>query len=93
MASGSYVIAMTGPGDTQEGMERLVQAVMEIEITIMPCSRASLARFKVGSKRPELLIKTKTFPLSTVYIKWCAALAAVVLYIFWQPDKKSMLSR
>lgn len=31
MASGSYVIAMTGPGDTQEGMERLVQAVMEID--------------------------------------------------------------
>lgn len=31
MASGSYVIAMTGPGDTQEGMDRLVQAVMEID--------------------------------------------------------------
>ena len=31
MASGSYVIAMTGPGDTQEGMDRLVLAVMEID--------------------------------------------------------------
>lgn len=35
MASGSYVIAMTGPGDTQEGMERLVQAVMEIDKNIL----------------------------------------------------------
>ena len=30
MASGSYVIAMI-MGDTQEGMDRLVQAVMEID--------------------------------------------------------------
>ena len=30
-----YVIAMTGPGDTQEGMERLVQAVMEIDKNIL----------------------------------------------------------
>lgn len=35
MASGSYVIAMTGPGDTQEGMDRLVQAVMEIDKNIL----------------------------------------------------------
>ena len=35
MASGSYVIAMTGPGDTQEGMDRLVQAVMEIDKDIL----------------------------------------------------------
>ena len=30
-----YVIAMTGPGDTQEGMDRLVQAVMEIDKNIL----------------------------------------------------------
>ena len=35
MASGSYVIAMTGPGDTQEGMGRLVQAVMEIDKSVL----------------------------------------------------------
>ena len=35
MASGSYVIAMTGPGDTQEGMDRLVQAVMEIDKSVL----------------------------------------------------------
>ena len=35
MASGSYVIAMTGPGDTQEGMDRLVQVVMEIDKNIL----------------------------------------------------------
>ena len=31
MAAGSYAIAMTGPGDTQEGMDRLVQALKEID--------------------------------------------------------------
>ncbi len=31
MAAGSYIIAMTGPGDTEEGMERLVTALEEID--------------------------------------------------------------
>lgn len=31
MAAGSYVIAMTGPGDKQEGMDRLVAALEEID--------------------------------------------------------------
>lgn len=31
MAAGSYVLAMTSIGDTQEGMNRLVQALVEIE--------------------------------------------------------------
>lgn len=31
MAAGSYIVAMTGPGDTEEGMERLVTALEEID--------------------------------------------------------------
>lgn len=31
MAAGSYIIAMTGPGDTNEGLQRLVSALVEID--------------------------------------------------------------
>ena len=31
MASGSYVVLMTSPADTDEGMERLVSALEEID--------------------------------------------------------------
>ena len=31
MAAGSYVIAMTGPGDTQEGMNRLLNALRNLD--------------------------------------------------------------
>ena len=31
MAAGSYIIAMTAPGDTEEGMNRLVHALQEID--------------------------------------------------------------
>ena len=31
MAAGSYVLAMTGPGDVREGMERLIEALGEID--------------------------------------------------------------
>lgn len=34
MASGSYVVAMTAPGDTEEGMERLVRALYEIDAAL-----------------------------------------------------------
>ncbi len=37
MAAGSYVIGMTSPGDTKEGMERLVSALKEIDGEIMCC--------------------------------------------------------
>lgn len=42
MAAGSYVVAMTAPGDTEAGMQRLVGALTEIdnELTMPPCRAA-----------------------------------------------------
>lgn len=34
MAAGSYILAMTSPGDTKEGFERLEQALMELDATV-----------------------------------------------------------
>lgn len=34
MAAGNYVIAMTGPGDTSEGMDRLLKALAEVDATL-----------------------------------------------------------
>lgn len=34
MAAGSYVLAMTSPGDTKEGFRRLEQALMELDDTV-----------------------------------------------------------
>ena len=42
MAAGSYMIAMTGPGDTQEGMDRLVQALKEIDGKLVPGNTADI---------------------------------------------------
>lgn len=36
MAAGSYALAMTGPGDTKEGIERLVKALKEIDHKLQP---------------------------------------------------------
>lgn len=46
MAAGSYVVAMTSPGDTSEGMERLIDALEEIDnclkVDEQDAARASL---------------------------------------------------
>ena len=44
MAAGSYVIAMTGPGDTQAGMDRLVQALKEIDGKLVSGNTADTRR-------------------------------------------------
>lgn len=44
MAAGSYVIAMTGPGDTQAGMNRLVQALKEIDGKLVSGNTADTRR-------------------------------------------------
>lgn len=39
MAAGSYLIAMTAPGDTEEGMKRLVSALQEIDNELQRAGR------------------------------------------------------
>lgn len=39
MAAGSYMIAMTAPGDTEDGMERLVSALQEIDNELQSADR------------------------------------------------------
>ena len=44
MAAGSYIIAMTGPGDTNEGLQRLVSALVEIDKALSAAERAGGAK-------------------------------------------------
>ena len=59
MAAGSYIIAMTGPGDTEKGMERLVNALREIDRNLKERSKGS-----VSEPDPELQ------ELEQVYTNW-----------------------
>ena len=49
MAAASYVIAMTSPADTEEGMERLVCALQEIDGNLMSFVPGSAEGFPHGS--------------------------------------------
>lgn len=41
MAAGNYVVAMTGPGDTEEGMDRLVVALLRIDGSLCVARRGT----------------------------------------------------
>ena len=70
MAAGSYVIAMTSPGDTNEGMNRLVKALSEIDRDLdikksekhqyeLPSQEQVYTSFEVEEKRASEKIQSK----------------------------------
>ena len=88
MAAGSYVIAMTSPGDTEEGMNRLVKALSEIdqelEIRVsekyqyeLPRQEQIYTSFEVEEKRASGKVQSK---------KWQDAIGLISLeYAYLYP--------
>ena len=54
MAAGNYVLAMTSPADTPEGMERFCSAIMEIDRKIVSEERKNKNTVEIQSSLPEL---------------------------------------
>lgn len=57
MAAGSYALAMTGPGDIKEGMDRLVKALQEIDHELQSSMDSAMNRAGVNVEP-----KPTTFP-------------------------------
>jgi arginine decarboxylase len=92
MAAGSYIIAMTSPGDTQEGFNRLTDALMEIDsqLSVQQHKReyinSSLPRLKQRYTSFELQEKISgPVSLNTVNLLWKDAsgkVSAEYVYIY-----------
>ncbi|PWJ47253.1 aminotransferase class I/II-fold pyridoxal phosphate-dependent enzyme [Faecalicatena contorta] len=54
MTAGSYVLAMTSIGDTREGIERLTNALLEIDSQLGPGDAASLQRGIENGKESQI---------------------------------------
>lgn len=87
MTAGSYVLAMTSIGDTEEGFERLAKALIEIDSTLEERKQLEvgleLPRLPVVQKSADILKKVKKDGIS--YTKWEDAqgkVAAEYAYIY-----------
>lgn len=59
MAAGSYVLAMTSPGDTKEGFRRLEQALMELDTAVQ--KKENIEEIKGLPENPVIYTNARVF--------------------------------
>lgn len=82
MACESYVLAMFTIGDTQEGFDRLVQAVLEIDAKLAEGDHGNVSEQKAGRRTPEEIVPER-LPLPVLE-------EAVPFYEAWDAEKETV---